>query len=118
MVDHGAGEAERRAATAAARDRVSLAQKAPQIVEAAQEQLLLVGEVRVERGATDIRALTNVEHADLIPAALQNQLNERIAQTSAKLKEQQAKLLAAGVVIAPSNAEAARLAALVAFGSS
>ena len=55
-----------------------------QIVEAAEQQLLLVGEVHVEGRATDVGALAYLLHADRIPAALEHERSESITELLAR----------------------------------
>src|SRR5439155_5253207 len=51
-----------------------------QVVEAAEQHRFLAGEVRVERRASDVGVIADVEHADVVPTALLHECEQRVAQ--------------------------------------
>ena len=61
-------------------DRCHVTKAAAQVVEPADEQLFLVGEVRIEGRAADVGAIADVLDADGVPTALEDQPDERLAQ--------------------------------------
>src|SRR4051794_39293404 len=78
MLDQGVDEA--KGSRAAAPKRV---QGLIQLIKTAEQELLLVGEMDVERGATDIGASAHFTYAHVVPATLQDQTYQRIPELAA-----------------------------------
>jgi hypothetical protein len=69
--------------TRCGRRRGLRAQHLLQVLEAAADQLLLVGEVRVEGRPPDVRPVAHVLHAEAVPASLGDERDEGIAEGTA-----------------------------------
>jgi putative ABC transport system ATP-binding protein len=77
VLDQAVRKAER--AVAPWRGRLR-AEKATESVEPADEHVFLVGVVRVKGRAPDVRPVAKILHADGVPAALEDELDERFRQ--------------------------------------